>query len=506
MRGAEVCPTDHLHPARGGLASGWTCSRLVAVAAALTAIAGGCSLLDALPRSPERAAAVPAVASASGAQVVINAEVTHQVMQGFGASHRNWDDPHVSNGRHTSIPLPAQREILTRLYTELGLSRVRAHTERGLEPVNDNADPFTFAWSKFDFRGRRNDANVEFVKQAMPYGLRTAWVSPSPLEDWMNESNPEEYAEWALAILLRWRQLGLELPFYSITNEPGHDASRFQSVTWFKGAVKALGRRMRAAGLRTMLVIPDDLNPTEAYRRAAPVLEDAEARSYVGALAYHRYGGHEHDLGTMRDLSLKYGIPVWMSEFSRPDYATHSGAMRWATTVHELIANYRVSAVDYMMGFFGAWEDHGAHSLVNVEFDDGAYRGYRLPPAYYLTGQYSRHVRPGYVRVDAHSRTPGILVTAFKGPDALVVVAINSTHQAEQVEVSWTGVPPLASFSLTRTSREAPWQTLPPVSPPERRFSVSLPAESVTTIVGNFAKNRPPGDEDPSRKDTNGLR
>lgn len=506
MRGAEVRGSDHLHPVREELAGRWTWSRLAGVAAAVTAFAGGCSLVGVPPRSLGGVAGVPSLTSATEAHVVVNADVTHQVMQGFGASHRNWDDPHVSEARQTSIPLSAQREILTRLYTDLGLSRVRAHTERGLEPVNDNTDPFTFDWSKFDFRGRRNDANVEFVNQAMPYGLRTVWVSPSPLEDWLNESNPEEYAEWALAILLRWRHLAVELPFYSITNEPGHDASRFRSVTWFKDAVKALGRRMRAEGLRTMLVIPDDLNPTEAYRRAAPVLEDPEARSYVGALAYHLYGGHEHDLSRMRDLSLRYGIPLWMSEFSHRDYATYSGAMGWARTVHELIARYRVSAVDYMFGFFGAWEDHGAHSLVNVDFDAGAYRGYQLTPAYYLTGQYSRHVRPGYVRVDAHSQTRGILVTAFKGPDSLVVVAINSTHQAEQVAVSLTGVPPLASISLTRTSRDESWKALPAVSPARLRFTVSLPAESVTTIVGHFAKDRSAGAEDPVRKDTNGLR
>lgn len=112
-------------------------------------------------------------APSARAQVVIDVDVQHQVMQGFGASHRTWDDPHVSkphgHAEPTAIPPAAQHEILTRLYAELGLTRVRPTIGPGIEPVNDNADPLVFTWSGFDFRGRKNDDDIAFVKQAMPY-------------------------------------------------------------------------------------------------------------------------------------------------------------------------------------------------------------------------------------------------------------------------------------------------------------------------------------------------
>ena len=427
---------------------------------------------------------------AMGDQVVINPEVTHQVMAGFGTNNRLWDDPHVSNAKSTVIPPAAQREILTRLYTDLGLTRVRPVIEPGIEPVNDNEDPFTFAWSKFDFRGRKNDDHVKFVKQAMPYGLRTFWPAPIALEPWMSASNPDEYVEWAMALLLRWRDLGLELPFYSPMNEPGNVAwhrSPGMSAVWMTEVVKRLGRRMRAEGLRTMLVVPDDINPTEAYKRAVPILEDPEARQYVGALAYHLYGGEERHKATMRDLALKYRIPIWMSEYSVSDYATYSGALRWAQLIDQLITVDGVSAVDFLFGFFGSYADRGAHSLVSIDFDGGVYCGYTLMPAYYLTGQYSRFVRPGYVRVDAHSRSPGIHVSAFKRPSEIVVVAINSTQVPRIVEFSVSGGAALQRVSSIRTSPTERWQELPAITPSGSRFGGLLPAESVTTFVARLA-------------------
>jgi len=36
----------------------------------------------------------------------------------------------------------------------------------------------------------------------------------------MNENNAAEYVEWAMAIIRRWRDKGMELSYYSIANEP----------------------------------------------------------------------------------------------------------------------------------------------------------------------------------------------------------------------------------------------------------------------------------------------
>ena len=52
-----------------------------------------------------------------------------------------WDDPHVSNAGSTSVPAAAQENVLTLLYTDLGLTRMRPLLDGGVEPINDNVDP-----------------------------------------------------------------------------------------------------------------------------------------------------------------------------------------------------------------------------------------------------------------------------------------------------------------------------------------------------------------------------
>jgi O-glycosyl hydrolase len=104
-----------------------------------------------------------------------------------------------------------------------------------------------------------------------------------------------------------------------------------------RDVVKRLGRRMRAAGIQTMLVIPEDLNPREAYGRAVTILADRDARSYVDAIAYHLYtvnfyliGGPPADLLAMKRLGDSYGVPVWMTEFGDSTaFKDHAGSLRW---------------------------------------------------------------------------------------------------------------------------------------------------------------------------------
>lgn len=422
----------------------------------------------------------------SAGQVTIDLQVTYQVMEGFGTSSRVWDDPHVSNARRTVIPLEVQREILTKLYAELGLTRVRPVLDGGIELTNDNGDPFSFDWAKFNFEWKRNDAHVEFVKQAMPYGLQVYFLSPILLEKWMTESNPEEYVEWVMAVLLRWRALGVELPFYSVINEPGYRRGGIWSGRWLRKVVKSLGPRMRAAGFETMLVLPDDLNPTEAYKRAREILDDSKARPYVGALAYHLYGVSSEDLARMRELSAMYRIPIWMTEFSDGRYGHYSGALKWSTTVHKLISEYGVSAVDYMWGFFGTQKGERGHALVALNFRHGRYESYELTPAYYLTGQFSRFVRPGHVRVGVSSADRDILVTAYKGPQDLVIVAINAARNQKQARFTLAGSLVPTSLVPVQTSRTKKWETLGAIPTKESSFGMPLPAESVTTLIGGY--------------------
>ena len=397
-------------------------------------------------------------------------------MQGFGSSERAWIDPHLSNNPTTVVPEAARVSILRSLYGRLGLTRVRPVLDQGTQKQRGGP---------FEFQGRLGDAHIAYVKQARRYGLATFLPGPVYLEPWIGEQDAAAYADWAMAMLRRWHAAGLEPAFYALQNEPQVNGNF--SPDFLRRAVIELGRRMRAAGFKTKLVVPDDENPIDAYRRASVILADPQARQYVGAVAYHLYRiGDTHDIERMGQLAARYGLPVWMTEYTNPQYDAWPAALDWAVKMHTLMVNGRASAVDYLWGFFGSWQRPA--TLVSLDFDAGVYRGMSLTPVYWLTGQWSRYVRPGYRRVAATPTASGILTSAFTGSGKVVVVSVNPGTEDTTVRYSLVGKRIAPKIAVVRTSADERWRALPAIRAGGSRFTLRLPARSVTTVVLTTAR------------------
>ena len=402
--------------------------------------------------------------------VVVDLTASRQVIQGFGSSNRVWTDPHLANAPTVSVPPEAQARILRALYGRLGLTRVRNVLDPGVQKT---------AGGPFDFRGKLADAHVAFVKQAKRFGLTTYFPGPVFLEPWMKADDPGAYVDWAMAMLRRWRSQGLEPPLYAPLNEP-MVAGDFPPQ-WLHDVVVRLGQRLRAAGFKTKFVIPDDQNPTDAYRRSVAVLEDPQARQYVGALAYHIYGWNRDDMVRMRELATKYKLPVWMTEYSTPNYKDWRSAFEWAESMHYLLTDGGVNAIDYIWGYFGSWVR--TDTMLSIDFDNGVYRGFSPTPLYWLIGQYSRYVRPGFVRVSATPSTAVVFTSAYKGPKRAIVVATNSTGSTQTIRLTVRGGKLKGLVRPVRSSASEQWKSLAPIAPRDGAFSAALPPQSVTTFV-----------------------
>lgn len=425
-----------------------------------------------------------ATTSPDEGELLVDLSARRQVIDGFGASMRVWEDPHLSDAPRSEVPKPVQGEVLDALVGDLGLTRLRPILERGVEPENDNNDPQVADPSGFDFSGKRADRHIEVVAEVSDRGIDTFFPAPINLEPWMDADEPQEYVEWAMEMLEHWRDGGAEPPFFSPLNEPATDRAGNRSAEWMAEVVTLLGERMDAAGLRTKLVIPDDLNPAEAYDRAAVVLADPQARDHVDALAYHLYARNWQDgIESVLQLAQAHDLPVWMTEFSSRDYGSWPGVLGWAETVHALLTTGGASAVDYMWGFFGSQEQ--PHTLVSMEMEEGRYRSHALTPAYFVTGHWSRFVRPGYVRVDARSGREDVLASAFTGPDGeVVVVVVNAGGGEEPMRLSLVDEQFSGPVKAVRTSADERWAEVE-VEPQGSRVDVVLPSRSVTTFVGD---------------------
>ena len=144
-----------------------------------------------------------AVAASPAVTVTIDGGVFFQRMEGFGTSSRVFDDPHVyenfnpATSRSATILTTGQQdEVLDRLYVELGLTRVHpvnpdvgtleGQPYIGVEPANDNADPYLTDLSKFDFSWKNLDAHVNDISRALGLGHGKI-LAEGPIK--MNERN-----------------------------------------------------------------------------------------------------------------------------------------------------------------------------------------------------------------------------------------------------------------------------------------------------------------------------
>ncbi len=103
---------------------------------------------------------------------------------------------------------------------------------------------------------------------------------------------------------------------------------------------------------------------------------------------------------------------------------------------------------------------------------------------HYTLGNFSKFVRPNYVRVNVSGSFPAnVLLSAYSGPNTVVVVAINSGTSTVSVPVNISGgtAPSSCTPWLTSATLNLVSQTAVPVS--GGTFSASLPGPSVTTFV-----------------------
>jgi O-glycosyl hydrolase len=441
--------------------------RLPPAVASIALIAALGAILAARPAAPLGKSGSPAVEA-----VKIDLRATRQLIQGFGTSERVWSDPHLSNSPTTVVPAAVQKTILTALYRRLGLRRVRPTLDPGIQRAPG---------ARFNFSGKLGVDHVAFVKQAKAFGLKVFFPSPVYLEDWMQPDNPSSYVNWAMTVLQYWRSKGLEPPYYSPLNEP--EIARDFPTKWMHDVVLQLGRRLAAEGFKTKLVIPDDENPVAAYERSVAVLQDREARTYVGALAYHVYKGSEPDWVRMKDLAARYRLPVWMTEYNDSSYHRWPDVLDWAEKLHGLLTAGGVSAVDYYLGFLGSWASSRGAPLIELRFDDGVFRSLEYTPAYFVTGQYSSYVKPGYRRIATDPEKKGVLTAAFAGTGKVIVVATNTTRNAQVVRYAVVGDKLGRRATVVRSSASEQLRSLQAVAVRRGRFSTVLPPQSVTTLV-----------------------
>jgi O-glycosyl hydrolase len=300
--------------------------------------------------------------------------------------------------------------------------------------------------------------------------MATPWSPPASMKSngstVAGELNVESYGAYA-DHLLAYRDFlqdnGVPLYAISIQNEPDIRVT-YESCDWTPQQIvdwlKLEGARFEGV----QLMAPESTKFDRAW--SDPILQDPEASAHVDIIGGHVYGGGVADYPTAR----AQGKEVWMTEHY---HDSANPADQWPLALGVGTDVHRSMVVNF--NAYVWWAIRRAYGLLT---EDGA-----VSKRGYVMAQYSKFVRPGFLRVSAtQPSNTEVAVTAYKGGKQLVVVALNraTTAQTIRLDVFNGCATRLSRFTTSSTENLAEGEAVTLV---DGGATVSLGAQSATTFV-----------------------
>jgi O-glycosyl hydrolase len=444
-------------------------------------------------------------AAAQAATVVaVDPSIQFQPFQGWGVSLAWWAK--VVGG----YPEPARSEYIDKTFDAkkgLGLNVVRYNIGGGENPkyllpnkqfVEFRADmpgfqpePGQWDWSadkeqRWVLRAAiaKGANQLEAFSNSPPHWMTTSGsvTGNHPGQGSMDNLKPEfdrPFAEY-LAEVVRFYRDEWKINFRDIDplNEPSADWWKFgnhqegctidrpHQVTLIKETAAALKRR----GIRLPVSASDESLVSQGVDTLP--FYDAEALSVMDKLNVHSYGGG--DRVKFANYALSQGKDLWLSEYGDGDASGMETSRRILEDIHGL----HPSSWSYwqVVDNSGGW---GFLKNPMLNYTDTAYETNRK---YFVMGQYSKFIRPGFRFIASGS--PNAVAAIDARTRTLVIVATNSKDEAAPMRFDLSRFTTLgASAQVVRTSPSEQWASLPAIATTNKILSYEAPPQSVTTLV-----------------------
>lgn len=344
------------------------------------------------------------------------------------------------------------------------------------------------------------------MQTAVSYGAKvwsTPWSPPASMKSngsiicntgsgnaSLNAASYGPYATYLSNYISSLAAQHVSLYALSIQNEPDYCPGTYDGAVWTAANFdtfisKNLGPTLAANGQSSVLLIMPEASQWSTFTgMAVTCMTDTSCSSYVGVNAWHDYD----DAASITNPYSSLGKKFWETEVSAgPGFGpslcggcwdpSMADGLLWAGIIDNRLAVSNASAWLYWWFIDYNGDNEG------LLYSDGATPSKRL----FVMGNYSKFVRPGWVRIDAtHTPVSGVSVSAYKDPDSgnFAIVAVNQNASDTNVGFSFSG---FATGSVT------PWVTSESlnlvqqagVSVSSTGFTATLAASSVTTFVGS---------------------
>ena len=315
-------------------------------------------------------------------------------------------------------------------------------------------------------------ANAQAAQARGAIAIATPWTPPASMKTNNNvvggTLKKKKYAAFAnyLESFVSYMQSGgVDLYAISMQNEPDANVT-YESCFWTGGQMKKWIAGSSSV-LTTRLIMPESESFTTSY--SDPALDDPKAVDHISIVGGHLYGTvPQHYMN-----AVNKGKEVWQTEH----YLTGdgiSGALAVAKEIHDSMTIGEYNA--YLWWWVRDWPELDSFiGLIDANND--------VKPAGYAMAQYSKFIRPGYVRCDAtYSPASNVFVSAYMGSGHFVIVALNLGSSSVDQPFTIQNAT-LSTLSPYQTSPGENLTQLGAVDVSNGSFTYSLPGQSITTFV-----------------------
>jgi glucuronoarabinoxylan endo-1,4-beta-xylanase len=315
-------------------------------------------------------------------------------------------------------------------------------------------------------------ANAQAARARGAIVIATPWTPPASMKTnnnvvggMLQTSSYAAFATYLESFVNFFASSGVPLSAISMQNEPDANVT-YESCSW-TGTQMDTWVANNAGTLTIPLMMPESESFTTSF--SDPALNDSRALPHIGFIAGHIYGVSPQPYPN----AVSKGKQVWMTEH----YLTSTGISGALQVAKEI--NDSMSVANYNAYVWWWVEDWPAESFSFGLIDANA----NVKPTGAAMGQYSKFIRPGYVRFNStYNPSPNVFVTAYAGNNHHVIVAINTGTAAVNQPFTLQGAT-VTSLTPTRTSSSQNLAQLGAVAVSNNAFTYSLPGQSITTFA-----------------------
>ena len=321
-------------------------------------------------------------------------------------------------------------------------------------------------------------------------------------------SQREAFAEWLIAGLKLYSDIGIDVYALSFQNEPlfrqAFNSGRYPQAA-YADTLAVVGAKIHAVypnvklfGAENMLEIECGKNGLEfdPWWYTGNLLARPKALAQLGAFAVHGYsdgvlatpGSKTARLWTNFHAAVAPARrPIWMTETSGYVDAWEGGVNAKGERrpgafelAHAIFAALQYGKVSAWLWWQGSSSEPGSEfSLMQ-----GAQVGRR----YYAAKHFYRFIRPGARMLATRSDDPEVLAVAFEHPRIgnFVTILFNAARSAKSVTLAGQGVPSTLDAHVSTATR-----ILGARGTPVPRDAIELPPRSLTTLISGSYLDRP---------------